>query len=523
MAFTSVRRLGPFVAVALVALALQIPVHAATPGTWTKITTPSGRTTILSNQNPGQMTVAGHASPDVAVVNVYCLRGIGAQAASVTVATAVPVTSGAFQATVPVPSISGFGSICRLRALPNGVGIHEAYVASYAGPVVNFDQWGRSTDAGRVFSFFLQAGSGNGEITATGGGNCASRQMNTVEADLTADHGSNDCMLGLGDSNLAGTSSGLVVDGHQAYLPYGEFQNSLTSVRELSVSVHARANGRLTWKETATIERCAGTDQFPPPNSCTSMIPAGVEFRRVGTLLPNGHQVRIRDSFTSTDGKRHHLALAYQMGAEPPVAGALGYDFPKQGGGFVAPTAGAVVNKLGTKAGTLLIRSDRFSAEGDPQADTRALTWSRAPGHVKISSTDVSEFEMTYALTVPKNGAAHVGFADSEAITTAAASALASRGVADMMPNPRITSPADHAVIKGRSTTVKGKVRAGANGLPVSVTVNGHAATLTPTSATTAKFKVTFKESLGKHTLTAVAKDAAGNTRRASIRVRNTA
>jgi hypothetical protein len=78
-------------------------------------------------------------------------------------------------------------------------------------------------------------------------------------------------------------------------------------------------------------------------------------------------------------------------------------------------------------------------------------------------------------------------------------------------------------VIKGRSTTVKGKVRAGANGLPVSVTVNGHAATLTPTSATTAKFKVTFKESLGKHTLTAVAKDAAGNTRRASIRVRNTA
>jgi hypothetical protein len=140
---------------------------------------------------------------------------------------------------------------------------------------------------------------------------------------------------------------------------------------------------------------------------------------------------------------------------------------------------------------------------------------------VRISPTDVSEFEMTYALTVPENGAAHLGFADSEAITTAAASALAGRGVADMMPTPTITSPADHAVISGRSTTVKGKVRAGANGLPSSVTVNGHAATLTATGASSAKFKVTFKESLGKHTLTAVAKDAAGNTRRRSITVRN--
>jgi hypothetical protein len=433
------------------------------------------------------------------------------------------VTAGSFQATVPVPSTIGFGSICRLRALPNGVGTHADYVASYAGPVMNFDQWGKSTDAGRVFSFFLQAGSGNGEITATGGGNCATRQMNTVEGDFTADHGSAGCMLGLGDSNLAGTSSGLVVDGHQTYLPYGEFENSLPSARELSVSVHARPNGRLTWKETATIERCAGTDQFPPPNSCTSMVPAGVEFHRVGTLLPDGHQVRIRDSFGSTDGHRHHLGLAYQMGAEPPQTGGLGYDFPRHGGGFVAPTAGAVVKKLGTKAGTLLIRSDRFSAEGDPQADTRALTWSRAPGRVQISPTDVSEFEMTYALTVPKNGAAHVGFADSEAITTSAASALAARGVADMMPSPTITSPADHATIKGPPTTVKGKVRAGANGLPTSVTVNGHAATLTPTGATTAKFTVTFKESLGKHTLTAVATDAAGNTRRTSIKVRNIA
>jgi hypothetical protein len=311
------------------------------------------------------------------------------------------------------------------------------------------------------------------------------------------------------------------VDGHQGYLPYGEYENGLPSSRELSVSIHARPNGRVTWNETATVERCPATDQFPPPNSCTSLVPAGIDWHRTGTLLPDGHQVRVRDSFTSTDGKRHLVRLAYQMGAEPPSTGGLGYDFPGHPGGFVAPTAGAVVTHLGGHAGTLLIRSDRFSTEGDPQADTRAITWSRAPGRVQISPTDVSEFEMTFPLTVPKGGVAQIGFADSEAVTTAAAKGLAAQGVADMMPNPRITAPDNHSVIKGKRTTVKGKVRAGANGLPVSVRVNGHAATLTRTGATTARFKVTFKESLGKHVLTAVARDAGGNRRSTSVTVRN--
>ncbi len=521
MAPSHVRRLVAVAGTAALALAVQVPVHASGPGTWTRITAPSGRTTILSNDTPGQMTVGGTASPDVTTVNVYCLRGVGADAAALTVATSVPVTSGAFQATVPVPSSFSFGSLCRLRALPSDVGIHDAYLASYAGPVLNLDRWSTSTDAGRVFGFSLHAGSGNGEITASGGGDCASAQMATVEADLLADRGSPGCMFGLGVTDLAGTGSGLVVDGHQAYLPFGEFQHGLPSTRELTVSVHAQASGAVTWRESATIERCAGTDQFPPPGSCTSMVSTGVEFQRTGTMLASGHQVRVRDAFVSSDNRRHVLALAYDMATTPPPSGGLGYDFPAHAGGFVAPTAGQVIQGLGHGAASLLVRSDRFSVEGDRQADTRAVTWSRTPSHVAISSTDVSAFELTYAVTVPKGGAAHLGFADSEAITTAESSALAVRGAADLMPSPRITAPASHAVIKGRTTTVKGTVRAGANGLPVAVTVNGHRATLTARTATTGTFVVTFEESLGRHTLTAVARDAGGNTRRTSVTVTN--
>jgi hypothetical protein len=522
MAPTHVRRLVAVAATAAAALAVQVPVHAASgAGTWTAITVPSGRTTVLSGGSPSQMTVAGTASPDVTTVNVYCLRGVGAEATSLTVATSVPVTVGSFQATVPVPSSLGFGSVCRLRALPADVGVHDGYVSSYSGPVLNLDEWSRSTDAGRVFGFFLEAGSGTGEITAAGGGKCASSLMNTVESDLLADPGSPGCMFALGNTDVTDTGSGLVVDGHLSYLPYGEFQHSLPSARELSVSVHAQASGAVTWTESATVERCAGTDQFPPPGSCTSMVSTGVEFRRTGTLLAGGHQVRVRDTFTSTDSRRHVLSLAYGMSTTPPATGGLGYHFPAHGAGFATPVPGQVVQGLGTRAATMLVRSDRFSVEGDPRADTRAITWSRAPSHVAVSPTDVSAFELAYGLTVPKGGSAHLGFADSEAVTTAAASALGARGAADMMPDPRITSPSNHGHVAGTTTRVKGTVRAGANGLPVAVTVNGHRATLTARSGTTATFAVTFRESLGRHTLTAVARDAAGNTRRTSITVTN--
>jgi hypothetical protein len=109
----------------------------------------------------------------------------------------------------------------------------------------------------------------------------------------------------------------------------------------------------------------------------------------------------------------------------------------------------------------------------------------------------------------------------SEAVSTSRAAALAGRAERAMMANPRITSPAEGAVIHGTSTTVKGVVRAGANGLPTSVTVNGHAAKLTPHGASRGTFTVTFTEGLGKHTIEAVAHDAGGNTRATSVKVRN--
>ena len=63
---------------------------------------------------------------------------------------------------------------------------------------------------------------------------------------------------------------------------------------------------------------------------------------------------------------------------------------------------------------------------------------------------------------------------------------------------------------------MKGTIALGANGRPTSVRVNGHRAKITGSS-----WAVTFSESSGQHTITATAKDSAGNTASKSIKIHN--
>jgi hypothetical protein len=185
--------------------------------------------------------------------------------------------------------------------------------------------------------------------------------------------------------------------------------------------------------------------------------------------------VKVRDTFTSTNHQAHSASLQYQatFGNETgssTATGNIGYAFPGHGSSFHAGTLGQTITGLGSKAGTVLIRSDLHA--------------------------------------LPKDGAADVKL-------------LAAAGAADFMIKPVITSPHRGAKIHGGSTTVKGSLRAGANGLPTVVRVNGHKATITATSATHATYKVTFHGSAGKHTIKVVASDAVGNSASASTSVKN--
>ena len=497
------------------ALAAQLPARAATgPGTHTQITSPVNGAAFLSHVgHEGHLTIKGRASADVSHVNVYCINGSGATASAMTVATEVLVSSGSFSTPAPVPGAVPAPQ-CRLRALPDGVNPQADYLSSYAGPVVDFDAWQSAAT-----NFQLTAGTGNTIVSARSVGTCSTELLTPVEADQTAPGGSLACMLSLAQNTANDAHAAVVVDGHQAILPAVTDPFGLTPNSIVRATFHLNKGGSVRWTDTEGLDMCPTSAAYPPPTSCT-LKATGVEVRQVSTLLKSG-QVRVRAQFRSVDGRRHRVHVAYTNVITPLVEGALGLRFPGQKG-FHAATAGRKVTHLGHGAGTMFARTNRFGDEGDPSVATRALSWSRTPSRILFAPASATAFELDYRLTVPTRGSADLGFGDSIAVRTTRALSLGAKAERDMMPAPRITAPTAGSTVKGTKTKVTGVVTSGANGLPASVTVNGHAAKLKPNKrGSKATYTVTFSEAPGKHTITAVARDGFGNKRSTSVTVRN--
>jgi hypothetical protein len=161
--------------------------------------------------------------------------------------------------------------------------------------------------------------------------------------------------------------------------------------------------------------------------------------------------------------------LLFEGSTAEPDTGRVGYTFPGGSSAFNAAAFDMVVQGLWTKAGTMYSRSDLFAAPDDPSASTLGRTWSRAPQKVLFSHDQPDLFGMPYTLHAPTHGRADLGFAYGAALTTSGARQLGAIAESEMINRPTISSPVNHATIHGQSTTVKGSVTLGANGLPTSV------------------------------------------------------
>ena len=414
------------------------------------------------------------------------------------------------------------------------------YLGSYTGPILYTDAFGLMKDGGKVYSYTAESEEGDGATVTTDVGSCGTQALVTIEAPaMLAGPVAVTCLFALRDEDFDPSGnpkhSSIRVDGHNAYLPSGvsDFRSppqSLTvSQTTLTVSQSVAHNGDVTITESAALKRCSVTDHYPPTTtSCPSLLATGVTFQRVTKFWRNGHQVKIRDTFTSSNHQAHTVTLQYLGALENESGGSsantvAGFVYPSHSSTFHASSPGQVVTGFGSKAGSLLIRSDLHARADDPQADTTAATWSRPPSKIVFSSvpTQHDEFGMAYTVHVPARGKGFLGFATSERWSTADVKHLASMAAAEMVSAPSIGSPHRGATIHGHSTTVKGSLRAGGNGLPTKVSVNGHPAHITRTGSTSATYSVTFSESIGKHTITVRATDAVGNSAKSSVRVKN--
>jgi hypothetical protein len=407
------------------------------------------------------------------------------------------------------------------------------YLGSYSGPILYTNGFLPSVDAAPTkfgYTAIAEQADGIGAITDAGG--CGVQLLATIEVPAmeVRGPGSSSCKFALPSGNLAASGSAVTVGGHNAYLPSSVHTfligtQGLALTQPLLTTVFSAAsNGDVTITESAQLTRCSVSDAYPPTAvSCPSLVPTGVTFQRVTNIFRGAHQVRVRDTFSSTDAAAHAITLEYQSQTQPAATGKVGYTFPTHGSTFSASSPDQVVTGLGSKAGSMLVRSDLYADSGDPLADTLALTWSRPPSKIVFGHTSANAFAMPYTLSIPANGKAFLGFADSQSITTVGATSLAGTAATDMVNPPTVTSPLAGGTVATQSTTIKGSLTAAANGLPTSVTINGHPATITETSATTATYASTFGEAWGTHTLTVTAPDAVGNTATKSINVVNKA
>jgi hypothetical protein len=464
-----------------------------------------------------------------------CVLVNATSGASVTqLATAVPVSNGAFSGVAAPDTLTGQ---CRLRAVPTGVDAASTYIGSYAGP--SLYEWAGAAvrDSGNVPYSILavdEHGEGIGEaLDASQCGTALLARISMPGMDVLGP-ATETCMVALPSGNLTSTgvanASAVKVDGHNAYLPYAihnyliQQQSLALTQSTLTTTFSRNSAGVLTWTESAPLERCSGDNTYPPTStSCPNLTSTGVTFKRTGTMSPDGPTVAMQDQFLSSDGSKHTVTADYAGTVPAPDAGAAGFLFPGNGTTFQTPGSNEVVTGLGTHTGTVLIRSDLHAFDGDPQADTLGLTYSKAPSKAVFAKAGggaaPAEYELLYSLAVPAHGSGYLRFTAGWGLTVADARALGSSAQAASVNRPNITAPKQGATITGHKVTVKGTVSLGANGLPNSVTVNGHAATLTSTGS----YSITLSEPYGTHTLTAKAIDSAGSSASRAIKVTNKA
>ena len=443
-------RLAAATALGAAVLALPAGRASAAPVLWTQISTPAKALHYhFAVGATNHLHVAGQTSAGITQVDIVCvLFVVGQETDATPLAAAVPVVAHSFNAIVTFPTTPPAN--CRLRAVPTGTDPATDYLGSYTGPILYTDAFGTLTDSGKVYSFMAQSEEGDGVVVQTDVGLCGTEALVTIEApQMQAGPIVLTCLFGLPDANIdpsgSPTHSAIRVDGHNAYLPSGvhDFRGTPQSltVPQTALTVHRSiaANGDVTVTESAALKRCSVSDHYPPTTaSCPALVATGVTFKRVSKFFRNGHQVQIRDTFSSTDHHAHTTTLQYLGAAENETGGGsadtrAGFVYPGHGSTFHQATLGQTITGFGGKAGSLLIRSDLHARPDDPQADTNAATWSRPPSMINFSAdpSQADQFGMAYKVKVPAGGKGRLAFAVSERWLTADVKRLAALAIAD--------------------------------------------------------------------------------------------
>lgn len=524
---------------ALGALVLAaVPAAASADISSSQVTAPADGSFLLDNKfssTPDQFhftgTTSGGAPSDTVDVRCYYDGGYSTVANGVSLA-----GDGSFSGDANVSTITG--DSCVLRAVPAGSGGDS--VSAFAGPRLAPSEIRKGnpfTDISQnngIWDFYVSSAGLKAFADYDSWQSCGLDDSYAYPPGNSFDDPSNYMFWCDAYAYYRGDSytPGARVDGHVAYSADGvkSFAGAGTTlqvgqapdnqpIRSMGYSPSwDPATGNVTINETDPLMRCQQSDNsdydnVPSPttgtSACDHLADVGVTVNRTITQSNDGQTVKIADDYTSTDAQPHTISLLmeqdfdgdplFKFAGDPDYIGRSEYESVP--GPASSPT-------------TIYIRNNREnSGNTQPVSQYGAITTPSGWDSADFYGND--GFYLSYRnRQIPAGGSLHLEWTYNTTYFEPQQVALA-RASEDVYAGPTvaITAPANGSTSTTSPVTVTGT--ATDNVAVTSLTVNG--AAVTP--AADGSFSIPVALVKGANTITAIAKDGAGNQSQAQANV----
>ncbi len=516
-------------AIAVGALAISaVSAQAIVPINSSQITTPAGTTYLLTDEaaEGPDVTIAG--TSNMSEVDIRCYYS--SQTNGYTpLAEKVEVSGGAFSVSVPRKQFEARNDyeLCRLRAVPVGSSdsLSPGTQGFFQGPLVLPSNFAAEPGYSNVTLSSLEA-----MAYITQAERCGV-ETHLVNQSLERTPYLFYCAGGVVDALVGETEPSMKVDGAAAYGPGSAHQinervkATLPGTPEITILSRSfnESTGDTTYTESDAFVHCAPeANAVPEVATCSSFVSAGVTLERTVTTSSALKVIAVHDSWRSTDGKPHEIAVNYfdefEQQESPGNLGA--FEFP--GTGSFAGTAPGETVPVPAGPGSVLYRwSSATPDAGDGVNPQGALVYDRAPsGPLKVTvptskGEEETVYEAPYTLAVPAGGATTVRMTYITGFGLPEIRAEAEAAIAGFAPSIAITGPASGVTVEPESATVTVTGTAADSGLLSGVSVNGVAASIGAGGA----WSATVPLKAGANTITATATDQAGITKSAAITV----
>jgi hypothetical protein len=520
------------------AAAFMLPAAASADIQSSQVTSPADGTFLLDNEfhsTPDQFhfagTTSGGSPGDTVDVRCYYDGDWNNVATGVSLA-----GDGSFSGDADVNKI--VGDACVLRAVPSGT--NPDVLSAFTGPRLaptEIRKGNPFTDISQnngIWDFYLQDAGFKAFADYDSWQSCGLDDSYAYPPGTSFDDPSNYMFYCNAYAYYRGDgfTPGARVDGHVAYSADGvarvDGSGTTLQVGQSPDNQPVRsigydpqwdpATGNVTIHETDPLMRCQQSDNsdYDVVNSpttgttaCDHLADVGVTVNRTITQTNDGQTVKIADDYTSTDGQAHTISLLLEQDFDgDPLfkfAGDSDYigrsDFESVPGPSSSPT-------------TIYVRNNReSSSNSQPIAQFGAITTPSGWDSADFYGND--GFYLSYRnRQVPAGGSLHLEWTYNTTYFEPQQVAFA-RQAEDVYvgPSVTITAPANGSTSTTSPVTVTGT--ATDNVGVTSLTINGVAVT----PAADGSFSTPVALTKGANTITAIAKDGAGNTSQAQTNV----